>query len=220
MKIGIIQFPGSTCDRDVFEVVTRELGASGHYLWYDTEDINSLDLIVLPGGFSYGDSMRPGALAARAPVISGIRKFAEKGGLVLGICNGFQILCESELLPGSLLENEQQHFICRVSSVKIEPNRSYFTTSLIGKNTLDLSIAHGSGRYWADEKALQDLERNKQIVFRYCDESNGSANQIAGVCNEKGNVVGMMPHPERTLGFPDGFRFWKSLMTYLLESKL
>ena len=221
MKFGIVQFLGSTCDRDVFEVLTRELGAGASYLSYNACDFKGLDLIVLPGGFSYGDSIRPGALAAKTSVMKEVKKFAENGGLLLGICNGFQILCESGLLPGTLLENQPRHFICRTSSIKVELNRSYLMNSFSKDEILNLSIAHGAGCYLADEKTLKKLEKNQQIVFRYCDEYlNGSQNQIAGICNEKGNVVGMMPHPERTLGFPDGLRFWKSVMTQFLESKL
>lgn len=221
MKVGIVQFPGSTCDRDVFEVITRELGVQASYLWYDALNFEPLDLVVLPGGFSYGDSIRPGAIAAKTPIMSGIKQFTESGGLVLGICNGFQILCESGLLPGTLLENQQQHFICRTASVKIETNRSFLTNFLAKGDVLDLSIAHAVGRYCADEKTLQSLKKNKQIVFRYCDKfGNGSLNQIAGICNEKGNVVGIMPHPERTLGFPDGKRFWKDLVAYFFKKNL
>lgn len=221
MKIGIVQFPGSTCERDVFEVLTRELRAEASYLWCDELNFDGLDLIVLPGGFSYGDSVRPGAIAATTLVMSEIKQFAEAGGLVLGICNGFQILCESGLLPGTLLENQQQQFICRAVPLKMESNRSYLMSSFTEGENLKLSIAHAAGRYSVDEKTLQALEKNQQIVFRYVDKFvNGSFNQIAGICNEKGNVVGMMPHPERTLGFPDGLRFWKNLMSHFLESQL
>ncbi|MBX7157041.1 MAG: phosphoribosylformylglycinamidine synthase subunit PurQ [Verrucomicrobiae bacterium] len=221
MKIGIVQFPGSTCDRDVFEVLTRELGAHADYLWYDISECRNYDLIVLPGGFSYGDSLRPGAIAATTPIMSGIKKFAESGGLILGICNGFQILCECQLLPGILRKNQQGKFICHEAKIKVEKNRSYFMNFLSVGDVLDLSIAHAAGCYWVEEKTLRSLKEKEQIVFRYCDAlGNGSVNQIAGVCNEKGNVVGMMPHPERTLGFPDGLRFWKNLVTQVLESKL
>lgn len=215
MKIGIVQFLGSTCDCDVFEMVTRELNEPAEYLWYDSESCDGFDLIVLPGGFSYGDALRPGAMAAETPIMSAIKKFTEKGGLVLGICNGFQILCEGGLLPGKLLVNQKPQFICRSSTIKMEPNRSFLPKN----DVLNLSIAHGAGRYWAERETLKKLEKNRQIVFRYCDHTlNGS--QIAGVCNEKGNIVGMMPHPERTLGFPDGLKFWKDLVAQVLENKL
>lgn len=220
MKIGIVQFPGSTCDRDVFEVITRELGMQADYLWHDSKSCEGFDLLVLPGGFSYGDAMRPGALAAQTSIMTDVKKFAENGGLILGICNGFQILCESKLLPGSLLPNQTSQFICYAAKVKVERNRSHFMNFLATEDILNLSIAHAEGRYWAEEKILQDLEDSEQVVFRYCDQlGNGSVNQIAGICNAKGNVVGIMPHPERTLGFPDGLHFWKSLVSQILEGK-
>ena len=219
MKIGVVQFPGSTCDRDVFEVLAKELGVETNYLWFQENDVAGLDLVILPGGFSYGDAIRPGALAANTPIMSCIKQYAQKGGKVLGICNGFQILCESHLLSGQMLKNQHERFICRTVTVQLRPNISFFNK--VQPNVFCLSVAHGTGAYWAEETTLLELEKNQQIVFCYHDSfENGSINRIAGICNEAGNVIGMMPHPERTLGYPDGLRFWKALLRQILENKL
>ncbi|MBU3743692.1 MAG: phosphoribosylformylglycinamidine synthase subunit PurQ [Sediminibacterium sp.] len=198
MKFGVVVFPGSNCDRDMFDALQQDLGAEVQYLWHKDSDLSGFqieDCIVLPGGFSYGDYLRCGAIARFSPMMQSVIQFANKGGKVLGVCNGFQILCESGLLPGVLLQNMNRQFICK--NVQI--------CSSNGK-ALTIPIAHGEGRYHADEQLLNQLEANQQILFRYCNQNgivtadanpNGSARNIAGIRNAAGNVFGMMPHPER-----------------------
>ena len=198
MKFGVVVFPGSNCDRDMQDALEKDLGAPVEMLWHKDSDLSHFtteDCVVLPGGFSYGDYLRCGAIAKFSPMMQSVIEFANKGGKVLGVCNGFQILCESGLLPGALLQNQNQQFICKNVFIKTEKS-----------NALQIPIAHGEGRYFADEATLAHLENNNQILFRYCDEQgkvggtanpNGSTNDIAGICNDKRNVFGMMPHPER-----------------------
>jgi len=198
MKFGVVVFPGSNCDRDMQDALEQDLGAKVEMLWHKDSDLSHFttdDCVVLPGGFSYGDYLRCGAIAKFSPMMQSVIEFANKGGKVLGVCNGFQILCESGLLPGALLQNENQQFICKNVFIKTE-----------NSDALQIPIAHGEGRYFADDATLTQLENNKQILFRYCDEQgkvggvgnpNGSTRDIAGICNDKRNVVGMMPHPER-----------------------
>jgi len=198
MKFGVVVFPGSNCDRDMQDALEKDLGFPVEMLWHKDSDLSHFtteDCVVLPGGFSYGDYLRCGAIAKFSPMMQSVIEFANKGGKVLGVCNGFQILCESGLLPGALLQNENQQFVCK--NVFIKTNTS---------EALQIPIAHGEGRYYADDATLSHLEKNNQILFHYCDEKgnvggeanpNGSTHHIAGICNDKRNVFGMMPHPER-----------------------
>ena len=198
MKFGVVVFPGSNCDRDMQDALRYDLGKEVVMLWHKDSDLSHFtteDCVVLPGGFSYGDYLRCGAIAKFSPMMQSVIEFANKGGKVLGVCNGFQILCESGLLPGALLQNDNQKFICKNVFIKTDKSEA-----------LQIPIAHGEGRYFADEATLAHLENNHQVLFRYCDETgniggtsnpNGSTNNIAGICNDKRNVFGMMPHPER-----------------------
>ncbi len=198
MKFGVVVFPGSNCDRDIHEALVNDLHQESQMLWHKDSDLSQFskgDCIIIPGGFSYGDYLRTGAIARFSPIMQSVIEFARKGGNVLGICNGFQILCESHLLPGALLRNAQQQFICKNIFVKDEEELIY-----------KIPVAHGEGRYYANEKTLDELENNGQVLFKYCDEKgddsaeanpNGSARNIAGICNVSRNVIGMMPHPER-----------------------
>jgi phosphoribosylformylglycinamidine synthase len=229
MKFGVVVFPGSNCDEDVFEVFSSYLGMETIKLWHKDEDLKGLELgdcIILPGGFSYGDYLRSGAIARFSPIMRSIISFAEKGGLVWGICNGFQILCEAGLLPGTLLRNENQQFICKNVHIVPSSNQSVITGQLTPNVALKIPIAHAEGRYFADEATLAGLKQNDQILFRYCDASgnvdapsnpNGSIDNIAGICNLKRNVFGMMPHPERAangmVGNTDGLKLFESLLT-------
>lgn len=202
MKFGVVIFPGSNCDRDMIQALNEDLGQEVISLWHKDNDISMFskdDCIVLPGGFSYGDYLRCGAIARFSPMMQEVIRFANEGGKVLGVCNGFQILCESGLLPGALLRNEGQQFICKNVFIKSEKNNL---------PPLKIPIAHGEGRYFAPEAVLSQLESKNQILFRYCNEAgevtgaanpNGASNNIAGICNDRGNVVGMMPHPERAV---------------------
>lgn len=198
MKFGVVVFPGSNCDRDMQDALEKDLGYKVEMLWHKDSDLSHFtteDCIVLPGGFSYGDYLRCGAIAKFSPMMQSVIEFANKGGKVLGVCNGFQILCESGLLPGALLQNANQQFICKNVFIKSDSSKA-----------LQIPIAHGEGRYYADKATLGQLEKNNQILFRYCDEQgviggaanpNGATMDIAGICNDKRNVFGMMPHPER-----------------------
>lgn len=222
MKFGVVVFPGSNCDRDMYEALKYNLKQEVEMLWHKDKDLSSYttdDCIVLPGGFSYGDYLRCGAIARFSPLMQSVIEFANKGGKVMGVCNGFQILCESGLLPGALLRNANQQFVCK--NVFIKSNE---------REVLQIPIAHGEGRYYADEKILQHLESNGQIIYRYCDEMgeitneanpNGTTNNIAGICNENRNVFGMMPHPERAcseaLSNTDGRKVFKALLIKHLE---
>lgn len=208
MKFGIIVFPGSNCDRDMMHALQDDLQQEVVMLWHKDNDLSMFtkdDCIVLPGGFSYGDYLRCGALARFSPMMEQVIAFANNGGKVLGVCNGFQILCESGLLPGVLLQNDHQKFVCKNVHIKAENDQTIVGKS-VGKNILKIPVAHGEGRYFADAETLAKLEKNNQIVFRYCDEQgevhissnpNGATSNIAGICNEGRNVFGMMPHPER-----------------------
>ena len=222
MKFGVVVFPGSNCDRDMYNALVHDLKQECTMLWHKDSDISSFtteDCIVLPGGFSYGDYLRTGAIARFSPIMQSIIEFAKNGGKVLGVCNGFQILCESHLLPGALLRNNNQQYICKNLFIKDGENEVY-----------KIPIAHGEGRYYADEATLKKLEENNQVLFRYCNENgevvpeanpNGSLENIAGICNENGNVIGMMPHPERAcsplLGNTDGRKIFNKLFRLVLE---
>ncbi len=222
MKFGVVVFPGSNCDRDMYNALVDDLRQECVMLWHkdsDLSDFSTDDCIVLPGGFSYGDYLRTGAIARFSPIMQSIIDFAKKGGKVLGVCNGFQILCESHLLPGALLRNNNQQYICKNLFIKDAQNKVF-----------KIPIAHGEGRYYAEESILDKLEQNNQILFRYCDEAgnvvpeanpNGSVRNIAGICNETRNVFGMMPHPERAcsshLGNTDGRKIFEILFSQVME---
>ncbi|MEB3340975.1 phosphoribosylformylglycinamidine synthase subunit PurQ [Okeania sp.] len=225
MKFGIITFPGSNCDRDVAWVTQGLLGQSTRMVWHQEEDISDVDVIVIPGGFSYGDYLRCGAIARFSPAMKATIAHAQKGKLVLGICNGFQILTEIGLLPGALVRNQKLNFICHQIPIKVENSETPWTSIYTKGEVINLPIAHGEGCYYADVDTLQDLENNHQILFRYCTEHgevtleanpNGSLKNIAGICNRQGNVLGMMPHPERAsdpiLGNTDGIKLFKGLL--------
>lgn len=221
MKFGVVIFPGSNCDRDLIETLSAISGSPVEELWHKDTDLKGVDFVFLPGGFSYGDYLRSGAIAKLSPIMQSVQEHAAKGGYVMGICNGFQILCESGLLPGALLRNTNQQFICK--NVYLKPAN----TNLLSRDkSYKIPIAHGEGRYYADEATLQQIEDNGQVLFRYCDEHgevneagnpNGSLNNIAGICNAGKNVFGMMPHPERCfaehLHNADGRGIFESIMS-------
>ena len=197
MKVAVVVFPGSNCDRDMFHVLTDVFKLETHYFWHQDKLPNNIDAVILPGGFSYGDRLRAGVIAANSPIISNVKKLAESGIPVLGVCNGFQILVESGLLPGVLLKNTSLNFMCEWTILIVNNNNTPFTNKLKVGQKIPIPIANGEGRYFADKKLLSELKNNNQIVFSYQNRVNGSTDQIAGICNKDGNVVGMMPHPER-----------------------
>lgn len=197
MKVGVIVFPGSNCDRDMFHVLKDVFHLDPQYFWHEKELPKNIDAVILPGGFSYGDRLRAGVIAAHSPIIKDVKKLAKKGIPILGVCNGFQILVESELLPGVLLKNTSLNFMCQWTNLIVKNNKTPFTNKLEIGQRIPIPIANGEGRYYADDDTLEALKKNKQIVFQYEEPINGSIQQIAGICNEDGNVVGMMPHPER-----------------------
>ena len=197
MKVGIVVFPGSNCDRDIFHVLTDVFDLEAEYFWHEKHLPSKIDAIILPGGFSYGDRLTAGVIAAHSPIISDVKNMAKKGVPVLGICNGFQILVESGLLPGVLLKNTTMNFMCKWINLIVQNNNTPFTNKLKQGQKISIPIANGEGRYFADKKTLQELQEKNQIVFTYEESLNGSSLNIAGICNESGNVVGMMPHPER-----------------------
>ena len=199
MKVAVVVFPGSNCDRDMYHVLSDVFHLDTQYYWHQKGLPKNIDAIVLPGGFSYGDRLRAGAIAAHSPIIKDVQKMAEKGVPILGVCNGFQILVESGLLPGVLLKNESLNFMCEWTSLIVENNTTPFTNQFELDAKIPIPIANGEGRYYVDDDTLKKLQKKKQIVFRYDEVVNGSSNRIAGVCNEDGNVVGMMPHPERAV---------------------
>jgi phosphoribosylformylglycinamidine synthase I len=225
MKFGVVVFPGSNCDHDAYYALGQVLHQPVEFLWHQTEEVSGVDAIILPGGFSYGDYLRTGAIARFSPVMRAVEKFANSGGLVLGICNGFQILCEAGLLPGVLQRNESLRFVCKQVHIRVETTDSPFTSAAKPGQTLQIPIAHGEGNYFCDAATLKDLERNHQIVFRYATvdgreeataNPNGSLANIAGICNRERNVLGLMPHPERAvepaLGSDDGLVIFRSLI--------
>ncbi len=228
MKFGVVIFPGSNCDRDALYGASLLESSVSVPLWHkDTSIPDDLDCIILPGGFSYGDYLRCGAIARFSPVMQEVVRFAGRGGYVMGICNGFQILCEAKLLPGVLLLNNNQQFICRNVYLKAQTQQSALTSAIDLKQVLKIPIAHAEGRYYADAATLEALEANDQVLFRYCDAQgniteaanpNGALNNIAGICNAQRNVFGMMPHPERAseniLGNTDGRILFESLLSY------
>ena len=197
MKVAVVVFPGSNCDRDMFHVLTDVFNFETQYFWHQDKLPNNIDAVILPGGFSYGDRLRAGVIAANSPIISSVKKLANSGTPILGVCNGFQILVESELLPGFLLKNTSLNFMCEWTNLIVNNNNTPFTNKLKVGQKIPIPIANGEGRYFADKKLLSELKNNNQIVFSYQNRVNGSTEQIAGICNKDGNVVGMMPHPER-----------------------
>jgi len=228
MKFGVVVFPGSNCDHDAWYALGEVLHQPVEFLWHQSEQVKGFDAIVLPGGFSYGDYLRTGAIARFSPVMRAVEQFARDGGLVLGICNGFQILCEAGLLPGVLQRNAGMRFVCRQVHIRVETTDTPFTAAAKAGQVLEIPIAHGDGNYFCDEATLADLESNHQVVFRYTTPDgredpaanpNGSLSNIAGVCNRERNVVGLMPHPERAvetaLGSADGLVIFRSLIESL-----
>jgi phosphoribosylformylglycinamidine synthase subunit PurQ / glutaminase len=226
MKTGIIEFPGSNCDHDAFYTVNEIFSQPVEMLWHkDHRNLKEFDLIILPGGFSYGDYLRTGAIARFAPVMRDVIAFAEYGGTVIGICNGFQVLTECGLLPGALMRNRDLKFICKNVFLRVENNQTIFTGDYHCREVIHIPVAHGEGNYFADDDTLKQIEDENRVIFRYCSEDgavsdrsnpNGSLGNIAGIINARGNVLGMMPHPERcsdpVLGNTDGARLFSSLM--------
>lgn len=233
MKFGVVVFPGSNCDRDMYHVVTEVLGCEARYVWHketNLSDFTTDDCIILPGGFSYGDYLRTGAIARFSPVMEEVIKFANAGGKVFGVCNGFQILCESHLLPGALLRNNNMKYVCKNVYLNTYTDKTLLTCKIDNGAVLKIPIAHGDGRYYCDDTTLKSLYDKDQILFKYCDENgeitqeanpNGSLDNIAGICNAGKNVFGMMPHPERAsesaLGNTDGKILFESLISKVLE---
>ena len=224
MKFGVVVFPGSNCDHDAYHVISKHVGQPVDFIWHRDVDLSTYDAVIIPGGFSYGDYLRAGALARFSPVMNSIREFAAKGNLVLGICNGFQILCEAGLLPGALIRNRDLHFICDYVNVRVENTGTPFTQELQTGSVLRMPIAHAEGNYVCDDATFADLVRHQQIIFRYSDPGgnvtdaanpNGARDNIAGICNRGRNVLGLMPHPERAcedlLGSSDGREVFRSL---------
>ena len=225
MKFGIVTFPGSNCDYDAYQAVVESLHEEAVMLWHKDHDLQGVDVVILPGGFSYGDYLRAGAIARFSPIMREVVAHAERGAPVLGICNGFQIACEAHLLPGALLRNDSLRFISESVRIRVENAETLFTSQYAAGDVLQVPIAHGDGRYTADEETLDRLEEERQVVFRYVDGAgqptaaanpNGSARNIAGIVNARGNVLGMMPHPERAcdaiLGSRDGLALFQSLL--------
>lgn len=216
MKIGVVVFPGSNCDHDAFYAVSQNLGHQAEFIWHDSDKLGNVDAVILPGGFSYGDYLRCGAIAGFSPVMKAVKKFADEGGLVMGICNGFQVLCESGLLPGALLRNAGLKFICKPVEISVETTDSPFTHGARRGQVLKIPIAHGEGNYFADDRTLDQLVAEDRIAFRYVSSHNGSIRNIAGILNRERNVLGMMPHPERAadplMGSTDGLVILGSLV--------
>lgn len=232
MKAGVVIFPGSNCDRDSHWALESTDGVETKFLWHNDYELDDIDLVVLPGGFSYGDYLRTGAFARFSPIMSAVADFAKKGGLVLGICNGFQILLEANLLPGTMLPNNSLRFICDWVDIRVENNDMPFTYGMKKGDILKIPIAHFEGNYFADDDEISEIENDDNVVFRYCNNRgevnsesnpNGSVNNIAGIMNKRGNVLGMMPHPERAsesiLGSADGRKIFLSAINWIKNKK-
>jgi len=228
-RFGVVVFPGSNCDADTFDAVLTFPEAEARYLWHKDTELDGLDCVILPGGFSYGDYLRSGAIAQFSPIMKAVRRFADQGGLVMGICNGFQILLEAGMLPGAMHQNEGLKFVCKLVNLRVENTQTPFTSSYKKGQVIKVPVAHHEGNYFIDEAGLAALEANRQIVLRYCDESgrltkeanpNGSLGNIAGVCNKERNVFGLMPHPERVcdalVGGTDGRGVFESIIAAVL----
>ena len=224
MRFGIVVFPGTWSDGDCHHALSEVMGQQAEYLWHKETDVSRYDCVVLPGGFSYGDYLRAGAIARFSPIMASVERFAKDGGLVIGICNGFQILCEAGLLPGVLMRNSHLQYRCQPTHLRVENARTAFSNACQPGQVLQVPISHGEGNYYADEATLRDLEANGQVVFRYCTPDgqvtpeaspNGALHNIAGIINKRGNVLGMMPHPERVvedlLGGADGKLIFQSI---------
>ena len=222
---GVIVFPGSNCDHDAYHALAHIMNAETKFLWHKDTDLSGIDFLLVPGGFSYGDYLRSGAIARFSPVMKAVTDFAMKGGPVLGICNGFQILLEAGLLPGAMLHNEQLRFVCKQVHLRCETSDTLFTNTLDKGEVIEVPVAHGEGNYFTDEDTLKEIQDNDQVVFRYCDADgntteeanfNGSIDNIAGISNKRGNVMAMMPHPERAmeakLGSEDGKKIFESIL--------
>ena len=222
MRFGVVVFPGSNCDHDAWYAVSQNLGQQAEFIWHDSNSLGNADAVILPGGFSYGDYLRCGAIAKFSPVMNAVKKFARDGGLVLGICNGFQILVESGLLPGALLRNRNLRFVCRPVTLRVETVNTPFTCAAATGQQMKGPVAHGEGCYFADPRMLDALEAEDRVVLRYLDNPNGSLRDIAGICNERRNVMGMMPHPERAsdplLGSTDGRVILESMVRSLVAA--
>jgi phosphoribosylformylglycinamidine synthase subunit PurQ / glutaminase len=222
VKFAVIVFPGSNCDIDMYHAIKDELGEDVEYVWHDATSLDGFDAILLPGGFSYGDYLRTGAIARFSNVMQEVVKAAEAGKPILGVCNGFQILLEAGLLPGAMRRNESLKFICKNVELRVENNETMFSGSYKQGETIQIPVAHGEGNYYCDEETLARLKENKQIVFTYTNNPNGSLEDIAGIMNEQGNVLGMMPHPERAvdelLGGADGVKLFQSIVKQWRDS--
>jgi phosphoribosylformylglycinamidine synthase len=220
MRFGVVVFPGSNCDHDAWFAVSQNLGQQAEFIWHDTHSLGQVDAVILPGGFSYGDYLRCGAIAKFSPVMTAVKKFAADGGLVAGFCNGFQILTECGLLPGALLRNRGLKFVCRPVTLRVETINTPFTAAATVGQTLTMPVAHGEGCYFADQRTLDTLEAEDRVVVRYVDNPNGALRDIAGICNERRNVLGMMPHPERAsdplMGSTDGRVILESMVRSLV----
>ncbi len=229
IKFGVVVFPGSNCDHDAYHILNTVMKQDAQLLWHKDTSLRNSDVIILPGGFSYGDYLRCGAIARFSPIMKEVISFAHGGGTVVGICNGFQILCEAGLLPGALMRNESLTFVCKFVRLRAENTHSRFSSRYVDNEILQIPIAHGEGNYIADEETLRRMEENGQILFRYCDEQgritdnanpNGASHNIAGIMNEYGNIMGMMPHPERAsdpvLGYTDGRKIFESMIDHFV----
>ena len=231
ISVGVIVFPGANCDHDAYHVAEHVFDQEARFIWHKEKDLGDVDLVIVPGGFSYGDYLRAGAIAQFSPIMEEVIRFAEEGGLVMGICNGFQVLCETELLPGTLMRNASLRFVCKQVHLRVENNATPYTKALERGQVIQVPVAHGEGNYYAEDDVLDRLEANDQVLFRYCDAEgqvtpeanpNGSSRNIAGVINEAGNVVGLMPHPERCveslLGNSDGRLVFQSVLDHLMAA--
>jgi phosphoribosylformylglycinamidine synthase len=223
MRFGVIVFPGSNCDHDAWYAIQHNLGQSAEFIWHDSDSLRGVDAVILPGGFSYGDYLRCGAIAKFSRVMRAVKVFAECGGPVMGICNGFQILVEAGLLPGALVRNAGLKFVCREVKLRAETTNSLFTSRLSKGQVLRIPVAHGEGCYVADEATLDELEASDRVAFRYLDNPNGSMRDIAGILNRERNVLGMMPHPERAadplMGSTDGLGVFQSMASALIGAR-
>jgi phosphoribosylformylglycinamidine synthase len=222
MRFGVVVFPGSNRDHDAWHAISNVFGQSAEFIWHDSTSVGQADALILPGGFAYGDYLRCGAIAKFSPVMGAIKKFAADGGLVLGICNGFQILVESGLLPGALLRNRGLKFVCREVTLRVETTNTPFTCEATRGQLMKVPVAHGEGCYFADERTLDMLEKEDRVVVRYVDNPNGSLRDIAGICNERRNVMGLMPHPEDAveslLGSSDGRVLFENMVHSLVAA--
>ncbi len=227
-NFGVIVFPGSNCDHDAYHALAHVMNANTKFLWHKDTDLSDIDFLLVPGGFSYGDYLRSGAIARFSPIMQSVIEFAEQGRPVLGVCNGFQILLEAGLLPGAMMHNQELRFVCKHTYIRCETSDTLFTRNIAKDSVLKIPVAHGEGNYFTDDDQLKELQDNDQVVFRYCNANgqateeanfNGSVDNIAGICNKQRNVLGMMPHPERAveemLGSDDGQQVFASVLDEL-----